>query len=278
MTTRQKKGLIGSAMRHVALMVIALFQLSPLLIMFFNSFRTDKAIKKMPIALPESFHFENYVTTWNSGEYGQAFKSSFLIAFFVVIIVLACGGLAAYALAKLPIKGRSFFLGYFTLGMSIPGFLFIVPNYYVHSMLGIINTHISMIVIYSALFMSFNLLLLRSYLIGVPKELEEAGKIDGCNEINVLIHITMPIAAPIFLTVVLLVFVQCWNEFFWANVFLQGANRTVSTKFYDFVGKFSSDLAKVYTAGSISMAPIVILYAFLQKNFIEGLTSGAVKG
>ena len=92
------------------------------------------------------------------------------------------------------------------------------------------------------------------------------------------ITLMLPIAAPIFLTVILLVFVQCWNEFFWANVFLQGVNRTVSTKFYDFVGKFSSDMAKVYTAGVISMGPIVVLYAFLQKNFIEGLTSGAVKG
>lgn len=274
----QKKQNIGAIVRNVILILISLFQLFPLLVMFFNSFRSDKQIKNMPLGFPTSLQLENYANTWKSGDYTRAFFNSVTIAIFVVVIVLVAGGLAAYALAKLPLKGRSVFLGYFTLGMSIPGFLFIVPNYYIHSRLGIMNTHISMIFIYSALFMSFNLLLLRSYLIGVPKELEEAAKIDGCNEISVLIHITVPIAAPIFLTVILLVFVQCWNEFFWANVFLQSDMRTVSTKFYDFVGKFSSDLAKVYTAGCITMGPIVVLYAFLQKNFIEGLTSGALKG
>lgn len=277
MSTRAKQRL-GAVVRNVILTLISLFQLFPLVIMLLNSFRTDKEIKNMPLAIPTNLHFENYSNTWQSGDYTRAFVNSITIAVFVVMVVLVTGGLAAYALAKLPLKGRSFFLGYFTLGMSIPGFLYIVPNYYVHSMLGIMNTHLSMIFIYSALFMSFNLLLLRSYLIGVPKEMEEAAKIDGCNEISVLVHITVPIAAPIFLTVVLLVFVQCWNEFFWANVFLQSNMRTVSTKFYDFVGKYSNDLAKVFTAGCITMGPIVILYAFLQKNFIEGMTSGAVKG
>jgi len=264
--------------RHLIIALIAAFQISPLLLMLNNSFRTDKEIKNFPLALPESFSFRNYVETWNRGEYNSAFLSSITISLCTVCIVVVFGGLAAYALAKMPVKGRSFLLGYFTLGMSIPGFLFIVPNYYLHSKLGISNTHLSMILIYSALFLSFNLLLLRSYLISVPKELEEAAKIDGCNEVSTLVHVTIPIAAPIFFTVVLLVFVQCWNEFFWANVFLIGQMRTVSTKFYDFVGKFSSDLAKVYTAGVVAIAPVVVLYMLLQKNFIEGLTSGAVKG
>ena len=116
-------------------------------------------------------------------------------------------------------------------------------------------------------------------LIGIPKELEEAGKIDGCGEVSVVWHVTMPIARPIFSTVALLVFVQCWNEFLWANTYLSTDNvRTVSTRFYKFVSQYSMDLASVFTAGAIAIGPIIILYVALQKKFIEGMTSGAVKG
>ncbi|WP_077533665.1 carbohydrate ABC transporter permease [Massiliimalia massiliensis] len=266
-------------MVHIFLILITAFQIFPLIMLFINSLRTDKEIKNFPIGIPTSLDFSNYIETWQKGGYTSAFISSFSIGFTCVLVILVFGGLASYALAKLYVPFKSFFLGYFTLGMSIPGFLFITPNYTVFTKLGIVNTRLSMIIIYSAIFLSFNLLLLRTYLIGIPKELEEAGKIDGCSEVSVVWYVTMPIARPIFSTVALLVFVQCWNEFLWANTYLSTDDvRTVSTRFYKFVSQYSMDLASVFTAGAIAIGPIIILYIALQKKFIEGMTSGAVKG
>ena len=264
---------------HIFLIFVSAFQIFPLIALLLNSLRTDANIKIKPVNIPEHITFENYKSVWVKGEYATAYLNSILIGFCSVLIVLFLGGMAAYALAKLNVPFRNFFLGYFTLGMSIPGFMYISPNYATFTKLGIIDTQLSMIIIYSCIFMCFNLLMIRTYFIGIPKELEEAGRIDGCNEISVVWHITFPLARPILTTVALLVFVNCWNEFLWANTFLNRDEvRTVSTRFYKFVGQYTLDLASIYTAGVIAILPIVILYLCLQKKFIEGMTAGGVKG
>lgn len=125
----------------------------------------------------------------------------------------------------------------------------------------------------------FNLLLLRTFLIGIPKEIEEASRVDGCNEIRVFISITMPLAKPIMTTVILLVFVTAWNEFLMANTFLTDDSiRTVATRFVKFTGEWTRDMAKIFTAGAITLIPIIILYIIMQKKFIEGMTKGGLKG
>lgn len=264
---------------HIFLILISTLQIFPLVALFLNSLRKDAAIKIKPVSIPEGITFENYRTVWVKGEYATAYLNSLMIGICTVLIILFLGGMAAYALAKLNVPFRSFFLGYFTLGMSIPGFMYISPNYATFTHLGIIDTQLSLIIIYSCIFMCFNLLMIRTYLIGIPKELEEAGRIDGCNEINVVWYITFPLARPILTTVALLVFVNCWNEFLWANTFLNRDEvRTVATRFYKFVAQYTVDLANIYTAGVIAILPIVILYLCLQRKFIEGMTAGGVKG
>ena len=197
----------------------------------------------------------------------------------VVLAVLTLGGLSAYSMAKLPLPKRELFIGYFTMSMAIPGFLCIVPVYYVMAKIGLASTQIGIALVYVALFLPLNTMLIRTYLIGLPRELEEAGKIDGCGELGVFWYITLPLARPIITTVALLVFASCWNEFLWANTFLTvDSTRTVATRFYNFVSEHTSDAALIYTSGVITLAPIAILYLTLQDNFIEGLTAGGVKG
>lgn len=264
---------------HGFLMFLALFQLFPLIVLFLNSLRTDAEIKKFPIGLPAMPSLENYAPTWIKGGYATAFRNSILVGVCVIGIVLVAASLAAYGLARLDIPGKAFFIAYFMLGMSFPTFLYIVPLYYNFSQIGLVNTRWSVIIIYSASYIPFSILLIRTFLVGIPKELEEAGKIDGCGEIGVFLHVTLPLLKPILATVALIVFVWCWNEFLWSNTFLTTDSiRTVATRFYKFTSEWSKDLAKIYTAGVITLAPIIILYLTLQKSFIEGLTQGAVKG
>ncbi|MFQ7550887.1 MAG: carbohydrate ABC transporter permease [Blautia marasmi] len=229
----------------------------------------------MPIGFPEHLEISNYIQTWVKGSYAVAFRNSIFIGACVIIIVLIGASLAAYGLARLNIPGKGFFIAYFMLGMSFPTFLYIVPLYYNFSKLGLINTQLSLIIIYSAGYIPFSILLIRTFLVGIPKELEEAGKIDGCGEIGVFLHVTLPLLKPILTTVSLIVFVWCWNEFLWSNTFITADDlRTVATRFYKFTSEWSKDLAKIYTAGIIALSPIVVLYLCLQKAFIEGLTQG----
>ncbi len=273
--TRKKDSVVG----HIVLLIVALAHLFPLAVMFLNSLREEKAIELLPIGWPTQPWIQNYPDAWRKGQFGTAYINSILIGFGVVIAVLLLGGLCAYSMAKLQLPMRNVFIGYFTMAMAIPGFLCIVPLYFVMGHLGMANSRFGLALIYVALFLPLHTMMMRAYLIGVPRELEEAGKIDGCSELGVFWHITFPLAKPIIATVALLVFSKCWNEFLWANTFLiQNDTRTVSTRFYNFVSEHGTELAMIYTSGVISLAPIALLYFLLQDNFIEGLTAGSVKG
>lgn len=258
---------------------MAVFAVFPLIQVCLNSFRDDLEVKLMPIGLPQEWVFYNYSETWLTGEYGIAFLNSLKIAFFVITVVLILVGLSGYALSKLRFKGREFMNAYYFVAISLPGFLYIVPDFFVMNGLGLTKGHLGIILLYIAMNIPFNIILLRTFLMGIPRELEEAAKIDGCNELSVLLYITLPVAKSIFLTIALLVFINVWNEFLWANTFLiNDAMKTVATRYVRFVGKYSSNMARIYTASMFSITPIVILYLLFNRRFIEGMTSGSVKG
>lgn len=265
--------------RHIILLAVAVIQIFPLTTMFMNSFRTDAAIKRSPLGLPNLFNLKNYFETWVKGGYTSAYVNSIIIGVAVIFLVLLLCGLASYSLVKLDLPFRNGFSAYFLLVMAIPSFLYIVPVYYMFSKVQLTDNILGLIIIYTANQIPFNLLLIRTFMIGLPPELEESAMVDGCDEMQCFLKITLPLAKPIFSTVALLVFVQCWNEFLWSNTFITSENyKTVATRFVKFVGEHSSDLAKVFTAGCISLIPIVILYLCMQKQFIDGISAGSVKG
>ncbi len=277
MINRAKKT-IFDIIKYVFLFGMATFASFPLIQVLLNSWRTDREVKTMPLGFPKEWT-NNYVDTWKMGGYFAAYCNTFLIAAIVILLVLILVGLGSYALSKLDFKLKGFFTAYFFVAISLPGFLYIVPNYFLMNKLGLVDTHLSLIIVYTAMQLPFNMLLLRTFLAGIPRELEEAAKIDGCNEIQSLWRITLPIAKPMFLTVALLVLVSVWNEFLWSNTFITTEGlKTVATRFVKFTGQYGSNMARIYTASVITIAPIIILYLLFSRKFIEGMTSGSVKG
>lgn len=276
---KKKKISIWYIVKYVFLFGMLLFALVPLLQVFINSFRSDREVKTMPLGLPKQWVFNNYPETWQIGGYGQAYINSLLIAAVVIVVVLAVAGLGAYSISKLEYKGRGFFNAYFFVAISLPGFLYIVPDYFIFNKLHLIDTRVGLMLVYIAMQIPFNMLLLKTFLAGIPRELEEAAKIDGCNELDSFMKITLPIAKPMFLTVAILVFVNVWNEYLWSNTFVTTEIiKPVATRFVKFTGEYGSDMAKIYTASVITIAPVIILYLLFSRKFIEGMTSGSVKG
>lgn len=273
---KKKKISIWYIVKYVFLFGMLLFALVPLLQVFINSFRSDREVKTMPLGLPKQWVFNNYPETWQIGGYGQAYINSLLIAAVVIVVVLAVAGLGAYSISKLEYKGRGFFNAYFFVAISLPGFLYIVPDYFIFNKLHLIDTRVGLMLVYIAMQIPFNMLLLKTFLAGIPRELEEAAKIDGCNELDSFMKITLPIAKPMFLTVAILVFVNVWNEYLWSNTFVTTEIiKPVATRFVKFTGEYGSDMAKIYTASVITIA---LLYLLFSRKFIEGMTSGSVKG
>jgi raffinose/stachyose/melibiose transport system permease protein len=270
---------VFKAIKWIILWGLLFFETFPLVQLVLNSFRSNNEIQTFPIGFPDKFVFVNYPETWVRGGYGRAFLNSIITGLGTIFIVLVLIGLAAYGLSKLEFKGKNFFIAYFLMAMSIPTFAYLIPVYFIFDRLKLTNSLLGIILLYAGRNIPFNLLLLRTFLLGIPRELEEAAKVEGCTELAAFLRITMPIAKSIFLTITLLIFLNTWNEFLFANTFLiSNETRTVATRFIRFTSEFSTDFSKIFTAGVITITPIIVLYLCMQKEFIEGLTSGGVKG
>lgn len=269
---------VTSVIAYLFLIIMLVFAAFPLVQVLLNSFKEDSDVKLHPIGLPGKWVFNNFAETWQVGGYLQAYINTLLTAAVVITVVLSIVGLGAYALSKLRFKLRGFFTAYFFVAISLPSFLYIVPDYFVMNRIGLVNTRWSLMIIYIATNIPFNMLLLRTFLTGIPRELEEAAKIDGCSELQSFLHITLPIARSMFMTIAILVFVNVWNEFLWSNTFITSDElKTVSTRFVVFTGQYSSNMARIYTASVLTILPIIVLYLLFSRKFIEGMTSGSVK-
>jgi raffinose/stachyose/melibiose transport system permease protein len=251
----------------------------PLILMAMNSFKPSEEFLINPFGLPSHLTFDNLINVWHEGSYAKAYFNSLYVGVATIVIVCFCGGLGAYTLAKMKFKGSSLVILFLLLSLSVPMGLFLVPLFFIWQKLHLMNSLLGLIIIYSAIFLPFNVFLLRAFFIGIPKEISESAELDGCNEFSIYLRIMMPIARSSFFTVALIVGLWTWNEFFFANAFIQDESiKTVSVRFLSFQGQFSSDWSKISAAGLISILPMVVAYLFLQRRFIDGITEGSIKG
>ena len=259
--------------------LVTLIHIFPLVIVVINSLRSDDEVARSMLALPTELLFSNYVNAWIKGNYINAYASTLLISLATAIIVMVTTGLAAYGLVKANAYGKKFFDGYLIIGLSIPYFAMMVPVFYIFYKFNLVNSQIGMIILYTATNIPFSYMFIKAFLEGLPHELDEAARIDGCTEIQNFYYNVLPLAKPILTSMVLITFVNCWNEFLFSNLFLQDANiRTVALQFYNFTGRYNIEYGLMYAAAIITIAPIVIIYLLTQNTFIEGMTAGSVKG
>lgn len=259
--------------------VVTLIQIVPIAVIILNSMRENSAIDVHMMGLPTSFYLENYVVAWKKGEYFQAYLNSILIGVSSALLVLIMVGFAVYGLVKMECYFAGFFRNYFVAGLAIPTFSTLVPLYFIFHRLGLVNNHLGMILIFTAMNISFNFMFLYAFFQGLPTELDEAARIDGASELQNFWYNVIPLAKPIFTSMILIVFVNTWNEFLFSNTFLQdNEKRTVALRFYNFVGRSSADYGYIYASAIISILPIVVVYLLMQNSFIEGMTAGSVKG
>ena len=264
---------------YVILVILALFTLGPLVILVFNSLKSKAEIARNPLGLPLSPVFENFSAAWTQGDFSTTMVNSIILTGGTIVGVCIIAGTSAYAMARLDLPGTDAVLLYLFVASAVPFQLFLVPLFFLWSILHLTNSRFGLIVIYWAIFSPLATLLLRSYLVGLPRDFEDAARIDGANELQVMLRVVLPLSWPGLLTVALVSGVAAWNEFFFAITFIQDNNlKPVTTSFLAFQSSFSQNWGLTSAAAIYIILPIVVLFLILQRRFISGLTAGGLKG
>jgi raffinose/stachyose/melibiose transport system permease protein len=264
---------------YVVLILLALFALGPLLVLAFNSLKLDAEIGRNPLGPPLSPDFENFSNAWVQGNFATTMLNSTILTVGTIVGVCVIAGTAAYAMSRLDLPGTDAVLLYLFVASAIPFQIFLVPLFFLWSILQLTNTLFGLIVIYWAVFSPLATLLLRSYLVALPRDFEDAARIDGASELQVLLRVVLPLSWPGFLTIALVSGIATWNEFLFAVTFIQDNNlKPIITSFWAFRSNFSTDWGLTSAAGIIVILPIIVLFLILQRRFISGLTAGGLKG
>ena len=264
---------------YIVLILLALFALGPLVVLAFNSLKSNAEIGRNPLGPPLSPIFQNFPNAWVQGNFATTMMNSTILTVGTIVGVCVIAGTAAYAMSRLDLPGTDAVLLYLFVMSAVPFPLFLVPLFFLWSTLQLTNTLFGLIVIYWAVFSPFATLLLRSYLVALPRDFEDAARIDGASELQVLLRVVLPLSWPGFLTIALVSGIATWNEFFLAITFIQDNNlKPVTTSFLAFRSSFSQDWGLTSAAGIIIILPMVVLFLFLQRRFISGLTAGGLKG
>lgn len=264
---------------HMVLLIFALTALLPLTLVLINSLKEHAEVVRNPLALPQVFDFNNYVEAWVFGKFSRGFINSIILSGTTIIVVLFCSSLTGYVLAGKKIRIWPIIMIYFLVAMTVPIQLFLFPLYFVFALLDLLGNLVAVGFVLAALNMPLSVFLMYTFFLKVPSELEEAARIDGAGTFQVLRHVMLPIVSPGLITVAVIVGLQSWNEFLITSTFLQGeSNFTATLGFLSMNGTYTVDQGLMMAAAVIMIAPVIVFFITVQRYFIEGFTSGAVKG
>jgi ABC-type glycerol-3-phosphate transport system permease component len=263
----------------IVLAAIALAWIYPLLWILSASVKDATGIFGSGLSLwPESWQWENYSRAWDEAGFARYMLNSVLVTVGTVVIVVVRCAAAGYVIARYRFVGRRLIVGVLAATMFIPTGLFIVPVVELSDLLGLLNSHLGLILALAGGGHVAAVLLYAGFYAKVPKELEEAAVVDGAGFLRTFVRIMLPLSGPITATVVVLTFLATWNNFFLPLVFTFSTpeNRTLAVGMLAFQGTNSTDWSGLAAAASLSLLPILALFLVLQRYFVEGI-AGAVK-
>ncbi|MDO4483816.1 MAG: carbohydrate ABC transporter permease [Clostridia bacterium] len=250
----------------------------PLIWMLFNSLKTYKEIYKDIWALPSVPQWQNFTDAWEHG-ISNYFLNSLLVTGSTVIGAILFAALAAYALARFRFRGSQIIFAMIMGGMMLSPQVTLIPLYKIIQTLNIHNTFWALIIPYIAYRIPLIVMLVRSHFLTIPKEMEESAILDGCSSFGVFTRIFLPMSKPILLTATILVAYYAWNEFMYALIFIDSDKlRTIPVGLMNLRDALLTNWGVLLAGMTISALPLIILFLLMQKQFIRGMTAGAVKG
>ena len=262
-------------------MLLAFFiSVYPLLWVVIQSLKTETEFLESIWTLPARLNFQNYATAWNDAGMSRYFMNSVVVTLVTTAVNLVFVTCAGYAFAKLTFPGKTFFYYMIIFNLLIPTAIILLPMFTMVNRMHLVNTLPALVFPYFQGFAPMGLIICRNYFEDLPDELMEAGKLDGCSNMQVFRKIMLPLAKPILATMAILSAMQVWNEYLWALTSITDESKyTLSVGVALFNKKTETvGYTPVFAALSISALVIVVVYLCMQKNFVKSIAAGAVKG
>ncbi|MBK8023067.1 MAG: carbohydrate ABC transporter permease [Chloroflexi bacterium] len=270
-------GLLGGLRYAVLLLFVVLF-LGPLLWIVFLSLKTKQEFAMNPLGLPIQPQWDNFLLAWDQGRFSVYLPNTVIYAAVIVIGICLLACMAGYAFAKGQFPGRDLMFALFLFGMTLPFLSIMIPIFYIARDLQILGTRWGYIIPAIGIGMPFSTFLMRAFFKGIPDELGDAARVDGCTEWGVFWRVMVPLALPGLATVAVFEFLGTWSAYLMPLILVQREElRPVALALPLFQSRYTSELQLIAAATLITIVPPLLIYLFLQRRFIEGVTAGALK-
>lgn len=273
-----KKTGIGKGIIYVLYTVLLVLFLVPFFLVLLNSLKANKEIILNPLALPRSLNFEGYAKAFGNMNYVQTFANSLVITVLSIVFIILFAVMCAYLFARNNWKINKILFMLMVASMIIPFQTIMIPIVRNFSAINAVDNILMVVVFYIGAHISMAVFMFQGFIKGIPAELDEAATIDGCNEFQILFKVIFPLLKPIISTVAVLDVLAIWNDFLLPYILLQSNRlKTLPLMTYSFFGQYSVDYSLVCSGLIMSILPVIIIYALLQKQIIDGVVAGAIK-
>jgi raffinose/stachyose/melibiose transport system permease protein len=263
---------------NLLVLTLVLAMLTPVIYMIMMSFRTGAEISAKPLALPETLYLGNYAYTFENMGYWRSVLNSVGITLTVTVMVSFLGSLAAYPLARRTGRYSRAFIMLVALAMAMPGFINITPIYVIFRDLGLLDSYVGIVIVFTAMNLPLAVFFFTGFIAGIPKELEEAARLDNCGNWKVYWYVIRPLLGPAAATLSLFVMLMVWNDFLYPLLLLTDSDKfTVMIEVYRFVGNRNIQPDMLFPAAVLGSLPLLVLFVIFQKRILSGVTAGAVK-
>ena len=278
--TLSPKKLLLRVLLYLVVIDICVLTLYPYFVMFCNALKSRAEIFSVDgTILPVQAVWSNFIDIWKMAPIGQYMLNSLLVAGGSTIIAMICGIPAAYALSRMKFRGQTAFLGFVIVSQMFAPVVLLIGIYKVMQTLSLTNSILGLVFINAAFNQAFTIWLLRGTFLGISSEMEQAAEIDGCNRIQAMFKILLPVAAPGIVTTLIFIFINAWNEYTVALTLISTDTlKPLTVGINIFNGYNMIEWQYLFAASLFAILPVVILFMCIEKNLVNGLTSGGVKG
>jgi len=269
------------AITQTIFVVYGVIVVFPMVWLGYTAFKSTSELFASAWALPVEWKLDNFVEAWNEAQIGDFFWNSIFVTISTLLLQLFLGAMASYSLAKYRFPGQNLLYYGFLAGLMFPIFLGLVPLFFLVKHLGLLDTHLGIILVYAAFGIPFTVFVLTAFFRTIPTTIMEAGIMDGCGHFSLFLRIMLPLAKPGLTTVGIFTFISIWNEYILALVLLSSSHlRTLplGIAVLQFVQFYEVDFGALFAGLVIVMLPTLICYIVLQDQITKGITVGAVKG
>lgn len=269
---------LQKAIAWIFLALLAFVNLYPIGIMILSSFKSTREIFLKPFNLPAVWRWSNYVSAWQRTDFATYFKNSILVTAASIAAILLVSSMAAYVIARFDFKFKRGIYLFLLAGLALPTRLAIIPIFLIMRSLHLLDKLSGLVIVYAAGGIAFSVFLLVNFFKKLPRDIEDSAKIDGAGPFRIYWQIDLPLLKPALVTVAMFNFIDVWNDFFFPLILLSSrVKKTIPLGLQAFFGEYTIEWDVLFAALNISVLPILIIFLILSKQFIAGMTEGALK-